>query len=342
MRCDSINAAIRVTGTECSGQGLPMNVQVSVVICTHNPRKDFLERTLQGLKLQTLPTDRWELLIIDNASVPAVEEFADTVWHPRARIVREPRLGLTPARLRGIKESVGDLLVLTDDDNVLAPDYLEQALRIGEQHPFLGAWGGSAIGEFEVPVPEWAGPWIHFVAVHVCKRAIWTNEPYRATPHGAGMCIRKHIAVAYATATMTDPARLMLGRSGTSLMGCEDTEMADSSFEHGLGVGTFPQLVLTHIIAGNRLTKSYFLKAAEGREASIVLMKTLRGETVPHPLSDNLVKRWLKWLRLPLLPRMQRRMALACMRGYRQGMSMVRELGLSTDGSGKRRAIVDD
>ena len=307
------------------------NPILSVVICTHNPRPDLLARTLRGLAQQAMSSERWELVIIDNASTPAVQELADVAWHPRARIVREDRLGLTAARLRGIEEAVADLLVFVDDDNVLAPDYLEQALRIADEHPFLGAWGGSAIGEFETTVPESVKPWIYLVAVHECRRVTWTNEPYRATPHGAGMCIRKRVAEAYAHRVRSDPARLRLGRTGKSLMGCEDTEMADMSFEHGLGVGRFPQLTLTHVIPASRLTEDYFVRAAEGREASITLMRALRGENVPHVLSAHRLKRWLKWLRLPFLPHMERRMARASIRGYRTGMDLVREMGLVTN-----------
>lgn len=41
---------------------------ISVVICTHNPREDYLRRTLEALRIQTLAKERWELLLIDNAS----------------------------------------------------------------------------------------------------------------------------------------------------------------------------------------------------------------------------------------------------------------------------------
>lgn len=310
-----------------------MTFRASVIICTHNPRPDLLARALRGLAQQSLPRDRWDLLIIDNASTPAVEDFADVAWHPHARIVREERLGLTAARLRGIEEAGADLLVFVDDDNVLAPDYLEQALSIGATHPFLGAWGGSAIGEFEGPVPDVLKPWIHLVAVHECRRVIWSNQSYHTTPHGAGMCIRKTIAEAYANRVRSDPARLRLDRTGTSLLSCGDTDMADTSFEYGLGVGRFPQLSLMHIIPRRRLTEEYFLKAAQGREASIVLMKTLRSEPVSHPFSSNTVKRLLKWIQLAFLPRMERRMALACLRGYRQGMALLRELNVGTNGA---------
>jgi hypothetical protein len=37
---------------------------------------------------------------------------------------------LTPARLRGIRESRADILVFGDDDNVLATDYLQRTLVV--------------------------------------------------------------------------------------------------------------------------------------------------------------------------------------------------------------------
>src|ERR1700686_4362758 len=41
---------------------------VSVITCTHNPRTECLSETLASLQAQTLPKDRWELLVLDNAS----------------------------------------------------------------------------------------------------------------------------------------------------------------------------------------------------------------------------------------------------------------------------------
>src|SRR6266481_7107559 len=100
-------------------------MRVSVIICAHNPRPDYLGRALEALKGQTLSKDQWELLLVDNASKENLAERFDLSWHPHARHIREDELGLTPARLRGITESIGKLLVFVDDDNVLSLDYLE-------------------------------------------------------------------------------------------------------------------------------------------------------------------------------------------------------------------------
>src|SRR5580692_10629321 len=112
---------------------------VSVIICSHNPREDYLRRVLDALKAQTLPAKDWELLLVDNASKEPLAGRFDLSWHPNARHVREEKTGLTHARLHGIAEAKGNLLVFVDDDNVLRADYLEASLKIAADYPKLGA-----------------------------------------------------------------------------------------------------------------------------------------------------------------------------------------------------------
>ncbi|MEM9284228.1 MAG: glycosyltransferase family 2 protein, partial [Verrucomicrobiota bacterium] len=112
-------------------------MRISVVICTHNPRMDYLYRTLDGLRGQSLPTSEWELVIVDNKSNDPLTRRVDLSWHKVSRVVREQNLGLTPARLRGIQETIGDIVVFVDDDNILAESYLSNVLRIHREHPFL-------------------------------------------------------------------------------------------------------------------------------------------------------------------------------------------------------------
>src|ERR1700756_1303835 len=115
-----------------------MQISISVVLCTHNPRPDYLRRTLAGIRAQTTPLEKWEFLLIDNASEELLSDPWNISWHPHARHIREDKLGLINARLRGIEESCGDLLVFVDDDNILAPDFLERAEAILDRYPYLG------------------------------------------------------------------------------------------------------------------------------------------------------------------------------------------------------------
>ncbi len=124
-----------------------MQPLISIIICTHNPRRDYLERVIEALKSQTLPINQWELLLIDNASNQPLSSEIDLGWHYNSRHIREEQLGLTPARLRGIQEAEAETLVFVDDDNVLDSDYLEMALKVSEAWPIIGAWGGQLRGE---------------------------------------------------------------------------------------------------------------------------------------------------------------------------------------------------
>jgi len=97
---------------------------VSVILCTHNPRADYLDRVLVGLRRQTLSVQHWELLLIDNASNESLAARFDIGWHPNGRHVREDELGLTPARLRWVAEAVAELPLFVDEGNVLNPNDL--------------------------------------------------------------------------------------------------------------------------------------------------------------------------------------------------------------------------
>ena len=45
-----------------------MKSEISVVICTHNPQLNYLNKVLTALKSQTLSPTQWQLLLVDNAS----------------------------------------------------------------------------------------------------------------------------------------------------------------------------------------------------------------------------------------------------------------------------------
>jgi len=266
-------------------------MNLSVIICTHNPREKYLLRTLQALRVQSLPVDNWELILVDNASETHVKGRFDTGWHPNARHIREEELGLTHARLRGIREAQYDLLVFVDDDNLLAPDYLEHATRISSSHGFLGAWGGSLIPEFEVETPDWAVPHVSMLALRNIESAAWSNIPEWSVgtcPAGAGMCIRARVARTYSLYCTEDIRRISMDRKGDSLISAGDQDMAYTSCDLGLGIGVFPQLSLIHIIPAGRLDLGYMLRLCEAHGTSNVILASFRGR-LPH--NPNSIRR---------------------------------------------------
>ena len=252
---------------------------LSVVICTHNPRPAWIIRVLEALRAQTLPKEHWELIAVDNRSADPLEGRLDVSWQPAGRVIREETLGLTPARLRGIREARGDLLVFVDDDNLLDRDFLEQALRIAEERPWLGAWSGQCRPEFETDPPEWTRRYWGSLVIRSLDRDVWSNIPRLADtmPCGAGLCVRRGVAEEYLRLHDEGVRRFQFDRTGDSLVSGGDNDLAGCACEVGLGVGLVADLKLVHLIPASRLTLEYLMRLTEGIHFSSTLLDKVWG-----------------------------------------------------------------
>lgn len=290
----------------------------------------MLRRTLAALQQQTLPTGRWEFLLIDNCSLRPLSEEFNLSWHPRARIIRENELGLTPARLRGIAESTGALVVFIDDDNVLDPDYLAEALQQAEKWPRIGAFGGSCRGEFESPPSPTVLPYVSSLAVSEIDREHWSNayEWSLATPYGAGMCIRREVADEYARHVISDDLLRKTDRRGTVLTSGGDQDIVWVALRLGYGAARFPSLRLTHVIPNSRLTEDYMIRLHAGFAYSAVLLCAHREQTgmVNRPRRRVLIKQYAKAYLQP--SRFKRKLALAELRARKAAHDFLRDRAL--------------
>jgi glycosyltransferase involved in cell wall biosynthesis len=278
-------------------------MQLSIIICAHNPRLDYLERVLQALKEQDLSSSEWELLLIDNASSDPLAGALNTSWHPHARSVSEPEVGLTSARLCGIREARSEIFVFVDDDNVLERDYLSECVRISERHPHLGAWGGQEFHEFEGGEPHETWKRDFWMPAKL-KKEIWSNNYDRAAvPAGAGMCVRRDVAQRYAELAAAHPLRSKLDRKGTALESCGDFDMAFTACDMALGIGRFPSLRLAHLIPRERLTDDYLLRLIEGISYSDTVLIASRHGIPAKPCRVDRLVDFYKRLRMPKLQR---------------------------------------
>jgi glycosyltransferase involved in cell wall biosynthesis len=291
-----------------------MKPAIGVITCTHNPRQDYLEKVLAALKSQTLPLEQWEYLLIDNASDRQLSSEIDLTWHPNARHLRENKLGLTPARLRGIQESQADILVFVDDDNILDSDYLEVALQIGKDWSILGAWGGQIRGGFERIPPDWTKPYWVYLGIREFDRDKWSNllHQHETTPCGVGLCVRKIVAEKYTELITNDPKRLALDRKGTIVTSCGDTDLAFTACDIGLGTGQFKALKSTHLMPPNRLEERYLLKLYEGIYYSHLILDSFRNKM---PVRMSWLGRLSDYQRMLRMPPRKRRFYQARKRG---------------------------
>jgi GT2 family glycosyltransferase len=102
---------------------LPVDIPVSVVVATLDRPQD-LRTCLSHLTAQVSPRPV-EIIVVDNnpasgLTPPVVAEF------PTVVLVSEPRRGLAYARNTGFIAARGDIVIATDDDVRMPPDWLEK------------------------------------------------------------------------------------------------------------------------------------------------------------------------------------------------------------------------
>jgi glycosyltransferase involved in cell wall biosynthesis len=265
-------------------------IEISVIITTHNPHQERLRRTLRGLELQTMPVGGWEIILVDNASTPPVtrEQIDPSGCLPNLSVFREEKLGLTFGRLRGLSQAVGAIIVLVDDDNVLDPHYLSATAEIFARLPKLGVGGGRRIPEWiDFVPPAWVIEFFPLLALDDPPAAKEDFGPmimgFRDnSPIGAGMIARKEALRPWIT-ECTQSLSPLPGRKGKELGSGEDHEMVILADEAGWHAGYFPQLLLTHLIPGSRLTKAYLARLNHGTNKSMIDLLSRRGATSQEP-----------------------------------------------------------
>lgn len=284
-------------------------MKLSVIIPTLNPHPARLQRTLRALRAQTLAPTEWETIIVDNASVPALAA-RDWSGHGPAnlRMVVEPAPGLSHARRRGFLAGTGEILVLVDDDNELAPDYLAETLRLFAEHPKVGLLGGRSLPEFEQPPAPWVREFDGLIACRDLGDAPLISAGLRHpgtgrnaypefAPIGAGMALRRPAAQAWldrgGPSTLPD-------RKGSDLSSSGDNDIVLAAMVAGWEAAYFPSLRLTHLIPAGRTAPDYLARLNRGIQRSWMQVLTKHGANPWPPVAAWTVPlRQLKaWLAL--------------------------------------------
>ena len=258
-------------------------MRFSIILPTHNPDTERLRRTLLGLRAQTISSENIEVLIVDNASTrfPSAESLAASA-PAKFSVIHEPQLGLTHARQAGLRAAKGEFAVFVDDDNVLAPNYLEEATKGFLRLPRVGALGGKSLPEFSTPVAadDWRREFFPLLALRdlgdaelVSQGLLPLNSPINSyptfAPIGAGMALRIEAVQTWLTTKSN-----VSDRRGDALTSAGDNDIVLSIMKAGWEVGYFPTLTLTHLIPSHRVTTGYLCRLNRGIQKSWIEVLT--------------------------------------------------------------------
>jgi glycosyltransferase involved in cell wall biosynthesis len=220
--------------------------------------------------------------VIDSGSNPALKaEDLNPGRNLPMRVIRVDEPGLILARRFGIRQSVADVLVMVDDDNILDPDYLEIALTIARCETTLGAFGGIARAQFEAKTPPiWKHRLLEYLGIRdFGETPITSNEDRwgKWEPIGAGMVLRKDVAKKFIELVDHVPLAASLGHNGTGLLAGDDSLMARAAYRLGYSCSYQPRLKLSHFIRQTRLKSSYLIRLLFGQGRSTILLNCVLG-----------------------------------------------------------------
>jgi GT2 family glycosyltransferase len=232
--------------------------ELDIVICTYaNPV--MLDLVLSALEGQQCTDDTWNVTVVDNNS-PAETEAVVTRHIgrgliPGLRRIVELEQGLTPARLRGVRDTSGRWIAFVDDDCILDEHWVANALAFARANPGCGGFGGRVVPEYD-DAPAVIGEYGWAFAEQVLGDVAIEVDCLV----GAGMVLRREVL---AESGWSDRP-FFQDRVGSKLVSGGDVEIALRVAATGKPLCYTPALALRHLIPAHRTTMPYLVRIIRG------------------------------------------------------------------------------
>lgn len=243
----------------------PSAPHVAILICTFN-RAASLRRTLASFAALVVPPGlRAELVIVDNNSTDATREVCEAARLPLPlRTITERQQGQACAQNRGLAETAAPLILFTDDDVDVPPDWLASYVEAAARHPAAGYFGGPVRILWESTPPRWFAE--HATTLLANVTVVFDPDANEGAPLngvvGANMAIRRAALAGLAF----DPALDL----------SNEVQLINEIRARGFGGIYVPGALIHHRTSAERMTERYvrhrFMRegAAEVRRGQVV------------------------------------------------------------------------
>jgi GT2 family glycosyltransferase len=195
----------------------------------------------------------WEVLVVvDEDATDGTKDVCgefERKFGGMFRVLVQKGKGKSNALNLGIASAQGDVLAMTDDDVLCAPDYIQGIQTVFAQASVDGAQGRVLL-DCDGTLPEWMSVGLaKFMSLRDCGDEI---KEWRESLSGTNMVVR---AEAARRAGGFAPE---LGPGGTGF--AEDTEFSVRLLGAGCRFVYAPQILVRHQLPHKRITKSFFRK----------------------------------------------------------------------------------
>jgi len=112
----------------------------SVIIPAFNEEKT-ISQTLESVLGQNFPRHQYEIIVVNNNSTDKTAAIVQKF--PAVKLIHEPKQGYVYALKRGAKEASGEILVFTDADTIVPPDWLSQYQKAYQDLRVVVVGGGA-------------------------------------------------------------------------------------------------------------------------------------------------------------------------------------------------------
>lgn len=246
-----------------------MTIAVTVLFATYNGAKT-LPRMLDALTRITLPHERWKLVAVDNNSTDDTLEVLQS-YRDRLplEILSEPAQGKAFALETGLRAMEGSLVVLTDDDVIPEPDWLEQFIAVAEEYPDVDLFGGLILPHWEKQPEPWVERYGHMGILYAVNDEIPEGPISAMLMSGPNSAFRRGVlADGYLTHSGLGPD----ASSAFFPMG-EDTALALRLERQGHKAMHTRRAKVQHIVKAAYVDEGWMLRRAERYGMGLVVVR---------------------------------------------------------------------
>ena len=246
------------------------HVEVSVILSTYN-RCELLPRALESLMAQEGGVC-YEIILVDNNSNDrtreVVESFIARADGPEVslRYVFEGQQGLSYGWNTGIAHASAPIIAFTDDDVLVARDWVASIKRAFDDHPEVDFVGGKVLPHWESDPPAWLNS-DHWSPLAILDHGdapfyVNTEKPYPLL----NKSFRREVF------ERTGLFRPEMGRIKDGIGSTEDHELQLRIYRQG-GQGMYvPDIIMFTEVPANRLSKSYHRRWHKGHGKYCAMM----------------------------------------------------------------------